>query len=87
MKTDPTAKISGAAGTPLSHAAIEFGRHDAQRFVARAKSKDTISDTLETTDREADGRRPMESDVSPPSRPHESHDPQVATGDQLDLTG
>ena len=57
MKTDITTGISGAAGTPLAHQTIQSGR-DAQKQVStNLKASDAISDTLETTDRESDGRR------------------------------
>lgn len=83
MKTDPTQKISPAAGTPLSQTAIEFGRNGLQRMNARPKPADTISDTLETSDREADGRQPLQS----PSIPSPDNRPSESTGERLDLTG
>ena len=86
MKTDPTPQVTGAAGTPLSHAAIEHGRNFSQRSVARSKPADTIADTLETSDREADGRQPL---VDSRSRPPVASVPkpsQETTGDNLDMT-
>jgi len=59
MKTDITTGISGAAGTPLSHQAIQSGRDSSKNIAGKLKSSDAISDTLETTDREADGRRTL----------------------------
>lgn len=58
MKTNATSGISGTAGTPLSHQAIQSGRDAIRRGPSRIKNE-AISDTLETSDREADGRRPI----------------------------
>ena len=57
MKTDPTSNVSGVAGMPLSYEAIRSGRDMSARNTANSKSNDAISDTLETSDREADGRQ------------------------------
>ena len=59
MKTDITTGISGAAGTPLAHQTIQSGRDAQKQVSSHLKSNDAISDTLETTDREADGRRTL----------------------------
>ena len=59
MKTNPTPQVTGAAGTPLSHAAIEFGRKFSAPGVAKNKRPETISDTLETSDRDGDERQPL----------------------------
>ncbi len=55
MKTDPTTGISGAAGMPLSYEAIQSERQFSHLAKLATKSTDSISDTLETTDRDADG--------------------------------
>ena len=60
MKTDPTSGISGAAGMPLSYEVIQSERHFALHAKLETKPKDAISDTLETTDREGDGKRDWE---------------------------
>ncbi|MFT5302639.1 MAG: hypothetical protein ACI87E_003953 [Mariniblastus sp.] len=56
MKTDPTSSIAGPAGMSLSYHAIQSGRDLANQAKISLQSKDAISDTLETTDREGDGR-------------------------------
>jgi hypothetical protein len=85
MRTDPTPQVTAAAGTPLSHTAIESGRHFSQRTLVHAKPAETISDTLETSDRDADGRYPHSPEPAEPVGPSETNPPQ-ATGDNLDLT-
>ena len=57
MKSDATSGISGAAGTPLARQAIQSGRDSINRN-AKLKRSEAISDTLETSDRDGDGRQP-----------------------------
>ncbi|MFK7766013.1 MAG: hypothetical protein AB8B55_02140 [Mariniblastus sp.] len=83
MKTDPTTGVSGAAGTPLSYEAIQAGRDTATRASNQSKTKSGISDTLETSDREADGRQL----VAPERDQVTDAQPLDAPGDLLDLTG
>ena len=60
MDTGPTPITPGCAGTPLSHQAAESHRNATSEVASvRAKPDDSISDTLETTDRESDGRQPV----------------------------
>ena len=85
MKTDITTGISGAAGTPLAHQTIQSGR-DAQKQVStNLKASDAISDTLETTDREADGRRNLVIEVGSQNQP--ADDPQPEEKGGIDLVG
>ena len=86
MKTDPTPQITGAAGTALSHAAIEFGRNSSQRTNANPKRADTISDTLETSARDVDGRQPLNANQSEAEAQIESNREEESTGGHLDLT-
>ena len=83
MDTGPTPITPGCAGTPLSHQATESRRNATGEVASvRAKPDDTISDTLETTDRESDGRQPMIRHENPP-RDHDRPD----QGSLLDLSG
>ncbi len=83
MKTNPTQGVSGAAGMALSYEAIQTGRDTATRGSNHSKAQTGISDTLETSDREADGRQV----VSPERTLQPDAKPLDATGDHLDLTG
>ncbi len=87
MTTDPsnsisgTTSISGTAGMPLAYEAVQSGRNlDIQSDPA---FKDAISDTLETTDREGDGRQ----DWDLPSGSGSSETKDSNETDRLDLTG
>ncbi len=84
MKMDPTAGISGTAGTPLSHQAIDLGQKSAAHVSGKKHTSDAISDTLETSDREADGRQGVAPDQSPRSSDKQEEN---ETGSRLDLTG
>ncbi len=84
MKTDPTAGIAGVAGTPLSHQAIESGSRSAANIRLKSKHSTAISDTVETSDREADGRLSQDSPQTN-SDSHKATD-DSGTGDRLDLT-
>lgn len=79
MKTDPTTSISGAAGMPLGYESVQSGRNSA----TNAKRKEAISDTLETTDREGNGRQTLD---MPLNSAHPDADETTVT-DRLDLTG
>ena len=83
MKTDPTASVSGAAGMPLAYEAVESRRNLATNANLNAKPKDAISDTLETTDREGDGRQILELNSNAVPADTDDLDQQ----DRLDLTG
>ena len=85
MKTDITTGISGAAGTPLSHQAIQSGRDSGKPIVGKAKSSEAISDTLETTDREADGRRTLVIEVENQNPQANQAEPEENNG--IDLIG
>jgi len=85
MKTDITTGISGAAGTPLSHQAIQSGRDTGKNIAGKLKSSDAISDTLETTDREADGRRTLVIQIETSGNQSEDAQPDQTTG--IDLIG
>ncbi len=60
MKTDATSGINGAASTPLADQAIRSGREMLKQNTTQRKTSESISDTLETTDREGDGRQPLQ---------------------------
>ena len=83
MKTNPTPSIAGAAGTALSYEAIQSGRDMATRPSNHSKANSGISDSLETSDREGDGRQM----VSPKRNETGEAKSINATGDRLDLTG
>ena len=83
MKTDPTAGISGAAGTPLSHQAIDGGQRSTTPINSKTKPPVAISDTVETSDRDADGRQQAGRDQDQPEANQVAHD----TDHRLDLTG
>lgn len=92
MKTDPTARVSGAAGMPLSYEAIQSGRNlsaeaSANRKTYQTNSNDSISDTLETTDREGDGRQLLSSDQPKDAQEHNAPASNQINGTRLDLTG
>ena len=82
MKTDATSGISGAAGTPLSHQATQSGRDIIKKNSSPLESSEAISDTLETTDREGDGRQPLQQKLnSTQAEPNSENTPG------LDVTG
>lgn len=83
MKTDITSGISGAAGTPLSHQAIQSGRDSGKTIAGKLKASDAISDTLETTDREADGRRTLV--IQTENSSHQAEDAPPEETDGIDL--
>ena len=56
MKTDPAKNISATVGVPLSQAALHSNRTNSAPQGKVVKPKEGISDTLETSDREANGR-------------------------------
>ena len=85
MKTDITTGISGAAGTPLSHQAIQSGRDSSKSIAGKLKSSDAISDTLETTDREADGRRTLV--IQTETSGNQTEDAQTDASGSIDLIG
>ncbi len=85
MKTDPTA---GVTGTPLSYQAVASGNQSAQQSNLKCKPKIAISDLVETSDREGDGRQPLE--VSEKKSPVTSSivaPRSDENGGLLDLTG
>lgn len=84
MKTDATSGITGTAGTPLSHQAIQSGRDAIKQNPSSIKSNEAISDTLETSDREADGRQTIRIERNNIDLPNETSDVE---SDGLDLIG
>ena len=59
MDSGPSPITPGIAGTPLSHLSTESNRNAAHSAAhANQQPSEAISDTLETTDREAEGRQP-----------------------------
>ena len=83
MKTDPTSSITGAAGMPLAYEAVQSGRHAVTNADLKTKPKEAISDTVETTDREGDGRQILDIPFgSGQTETDHSDEP-----DRLDLTG
>lgn len=85
MKTDPTASISGAAGTPLSYGTIQSKRNTVPRDHSNVKPKNAIADTLETSDRDAEGGRRQAS--MPDSKSENGPANPPSPGDRLDLIG
>lgn len=81
MTTGPSPINASAAGTPLSQQAIASNQQTLRGAVNSNTKQDTsISDTLETTDREADGREPTSSQTG---RNKETQ----ANGSILDVSG
>lgn len=85
MKTDPTAGIAGIAGTPLSHQAIESGNRAASNRNLKTNRSTAISDTVETSDRDADGRLDEQSPTTDATRTEPAELPDLENGDRLDL--
>jgi len=85
MKTDITTGISGTVGTPLAHQTIQSGRDAQKQISINLKSSDAISDTLETTDRDPDGRRSLVIEVGPQNQPAVATQPNEDSG--IDLLG
>jgi hypothetical protein len=83
MKTDPTSSVSGAASMPLAYEAIQSGRNATTHSDVKATPKDAIADTLETTDREGDGRQVLDYTLGTGQQNANDPEPQ----DRLDLTG
>ena len=91
MKTNATSGITGTAGTPLSHQAIQSGRDSIRRDQVPIKNE-AISDTLETSDRDGDGKQPIviENNQADKSNRDKSNREQTADNgrpDGLDLLG
>ncbi|MDB4370649.1 hypothetical protein N9Z44_00950 [Mariniblastus sp.] len=82
MKTDATSGINGSTDMNLAYQALRS--RNAQRHSPKELKVDnpSISDTLETTDREGNGKNEFQSAArdAPPTAPLES-------GTQLDITG
>ena len=89
MRTDPTASVNGPAATSLSYHAIESGKQTARQAVLKSKAKTAISDTVETGDREGDGRENLQFENGESKREPSanSNPPSGESGGQLDLTG
>lgn len=85
MKTDPTTGIGGVAGTPLSHQAIASGNSSAAKRNLKSKRSTAISDTVETSDREADGRLDQQTTAKNTMRSQSTDASDVENGDRLDL--
>jgi len=79
MNTGPTPISAALAGTPLSNQTIASHQNTTHLSSAKPHLTDPIRDTLETTDREADGRQPLES--------NEQATDDNESGHRLDLTG
>lgn len=78
MNNGPSPINAGVAGTPLSNQAVGTRKKASQSIVPKPDSS-AIRDTLETSDREADGRQ-IQSQLP--------DDDDVADGsNSLDLTG
>ncbi len=58
MNNGPSPINAGVAGTPLSNQAVDV-RKNANRSLIPKPNTHSIRDTLETSDREADGRLPQ----------------------------
>ena len=85
MKTDPTAGIAGIAGTPLSHQAIESGNRAVSHPNLKTNQPDAISDTVETSDREADGRLNLPAPHQDATGHERSNLTNPENGERLDL--
>ena len=82
MKTDPTA---GIAGTPLSQQAIESGNRSASQLNLKTNQSTAISDTVETSDREADGRLEQPVQEQDPTVDKRNNQSEPESGGRLDL--
>ena len=82
MKTDATAGINGTSNMTLAYQALRSGKAPQHPSNDLKIDNNSISDTLETTEREGDGKseRQSASDSDPPRLPLEP-------GSHLDLTG
>jgi hypothetical protein len=88
MKTEPTISIAGTAASSLTYQAIESGNRAARQLNLKPKPSTAITDVLETTDRDGNGRQPPTSAAEhAPMHPNQSSDPAPENGDSLDLTG
>lgn len=72
---------SSAAGTPLTGKSVS-AQSGKQSTTRSSVDSETIRDTLETSDREADGRQPLTRTEVP-----EEPDPPTGQGGLLDLEG
>lgn len=86
MKTNATSGITGTAGTPLSHQAIQSGRDSIRRDQVPIK-KEAISDTLETSDREGDGKQPVIVEIKGDQQQNVIDTPDSNSSNGLDLLG
>ena len=68
---------------PLAYEAVQSGRNAASNSNLNTKPKDSISDTVETTDREGDGRQILDMPTGSSST-ETDHSDEI---DRLDLTG
>ena len=68
MNTDPLSHISSAINTPVANSTVQTDKSAEQFATTTQKETDEITDTLETSDREGDGRMPYETKVSDPEQ-------------------
>jgi hypothetical protein len=88
MKTDPAASINGPAATSLAYHAIESGKQTARQAMLKSKSRTAISDTVETGDRDGDGRETVaENDQASQEASPQPNQQPAENGNRLDLTG
>ena len=86
MKTNATSGITGTAGTPLSHQAIQSGRDSIRRDQVPIKNE-AISDTLETSDRDGDGKQPIVIENNQADKSNREQTSNNTGSDGLDLLG
>lgn len=92
MTANSSNNIVGASGVQIAHNAISFAKDQTSKSVQTTnQSNEEIKDTLETTEREGDGRTPYlierpgpESGLNSPTR---GNSEDSANGDLLDLQG
>jgi hypothetical protein len=84
MKTNPANNIAATVGVPLSQTALHSNRANSTTQNKIIKPKDEIADTLETSDREGDGR--LQYVVNTKTKKSNAND-QPDSANRLDLLG
>ncbi len=84
MENSTNPVSASVAGSLVSQRAISSNPALAKRTVGNHVDGSIIRDTLETTDRDADGRQPLRHGDS---ESRQSNEPSLSKGDNLDLSG
>ena len=84
MQEGPTPISTSTAGLPLSQASIK-SRTRTQSDAKSIRVYNEISDTLETSDRESDGRQLVQNPTTPKKAKHDNR--EETSGSRLDLMG